>query len=80
MPLTPLVAKFQSGPLGPFRLKKVQFCFPFRAFLNEVDMNISDYDGRTSLHLTAAEGHLDCVRFLLEICHVDPDPKDRYLS
>ena len=30
--------------------------FSFRAFLNDVDMNISDYDGRTPLHLVAAEG------------------------
>lgn len=48
-----------------------------RAFLRDVDLNISDYDGRTALHLTAAEGHLDCCKFLLEVCKVYPDPKDR---
>ena len=38
----------------------------------------SDYDGRTALHLAAAEGHLDCVQFLLEQCHVPPNVKDRW--
>ena len=37
----------------------------------------SDYDGRTALHLAAAEGHLDCVTFLLS-CGVPHDPKDRW--
>jgi len=43
-----------------------------------VDMNIGDYDGRTALHLAAAEGHLRCVRFLLETCKVQHDVKDRW--
>lgn len=30
------------------------------------DLFSSDYDGRTALHLAAAEGHLDAVRFLVE--------------
>lgn len=40
-------------------------------------MSLSDYDGRTALHLAAAEGHLDCVTFLLEQCNVPHDKKDR---
>lgn len=38
----------------------------------------SDYDGRTALHLAAAEGHFDCVQFLLEHCNVPHNAKDRW--
>ena len=31
---------------------------------------MGDYDGRTALHLASAEGHLRCVRFLLDVCKV----------
>ena len=41
-------------------------------------MNMGDYDGRTALHLAAAEGHPRCVRFLLEACGVQHDCKDRW--
>lgn len=42
------------------------------------DMLASDYDGRTALHLAAAEGHLDCVQFLVEKCNVDVSVMDRW--
>ena len=48
------------------------------AFQQGVDMNLGDYDGRTALHLAAAEGHLRCVKFLIETCKVRHDVKDRW--
>jgi len=49
-----------------------------RAFLNNIDLSLPDRNGRTPLHLAAAEGHLECVKFLMSVCQVDPDPKDRW--
>jgi len=48
------------------------------AFQQGVNMNMGDYDGRTALHLASAEGHLRCVRFLLDVCKVKHDCKDRW--
>ena len=42
-----------------------------------MDMCSADYDGRTALHLAAAEGHLPVVRLLIEKCHVPNNPRDR---
>ena len=41
-----------------------------RAFLQGVNVEMADYDGRTALHLGAAEGHLEVVKFLIEKCKV----------
>ena len=49
----------------------------YRHKLSGMDMTLCDYDGRTALHLAAAEGHLECVSFLLEHCGVPFNPKDR---
>ena len=48
------------------------------AFQQGVDMNLGDYDGRTALHLAAVEGHLRCVKFLIDTCKVRHDVKDRW--
>lgn len=42
-----------------------------------VDVNFSDYDGRTALHLAATENHSDVVRYLLN-CGAKFNLRDRY--
>ncbi|KAL2081119.1 hypothetical protein ACEWY4_022972 [Coilia grayii] len=49
-----------------------------RFALSSMDMEQRDYDSRTALHVAAAEGHIEVVRFLLEACKVNPMPKDRW--
>ncbi|XP_015258647.1 glutaminase 2b isoform X2 [Cyprinodon tularosa] len=49
-----------------------------RFALSSVDMDLKDYDSRTALHIAAAEGHIDVVKFLTETCKVDPFVQDRW--
>ncbi|MEQ2184391.1 hypothetical protein GOODEAATRI_007505 [Goodea atripinnis] len=49
-----------------------------RFALSSMDMEQRDYDSRTALHVAAAEGHGEVVRFLLEACKVNAVPKDRW--
>ena len=58
----------------------VSLIFLYRHRLSGMDMTLCDYDGRTALHLAAAEGHVECVAFLLEHCQVPHNPKDRSVS
>ena len=49
-----------------------------RSWFQGIDLSQSDYDGRTPLHLAAAEGRYECVNFLLKLVDVYPKPLDRY--
>ncbi|XP_041857348.1 glutaminase kidney isoform, mitochondrial isoform X5 [Melanotaenia boesemani] len=49
-----------------------------RFALSSMDMEQRDYDSRTALHVAAAEGHTEVVRFLLKACGVNPVPRDRW--
>jgi glutaminase len=42
-----------------------------------IDLNLSDYDGRTALHLAAAEGNLNIVKYLIEK-KANVNPLDRW--
>ena len=43
-----------------------------------MDFNGKDYDLRTALHIAAAGGHIDAVKFLIEVAKVKIT-KDRYI-
>uniref|UniRef100_A0A8D3E269 glutaminase n=1 Tax=Scophthalmus maximus TaxID=52904 RepID=A0A8D3E269_SCOMX len=49
-----------------------------RFALSAMNMEQRDYDSRTALHVAAAEGHVEAVIFLTEICKVNPHMKDRW--
>ncbi|KAM9506098.1 uncharacterized protein ACWYII_048073 isoform 2-T2 [Salvelinus alpinus] len=49
-----------------------------RFALSAVDMEEKDYDSRTGLHVASAEGHVEAVIFLTEMCKVNPHIKDRW--
>jgi glutaminase len=48
-----------------------------RLVVRGYDQNAADYDGRTPLHLAAAEGRIQLVRYFLEN-GAEPNPKDRW--
>ncbi|CAI9538201.1 unnamed protein product [Staurois parvus] len=49
-----------------------------RFALSAMDMEQKDYDSRTALHVAAAEGHLEVVKFLIKGCRVNPFMEDRW--
>ncbi|XP_066440881.1 glutaminase liver isoform, mitochondrial [Eleutherodactylus coqui] len=49
-----------------------------RYALSAMNMEQKDYDSRTALHVAAAEGHVDVVKFLIEGCKVNPFVEDRW--
>ena len=70
-PAHPLLGLFQYLGIVVFNLRLCRHMFMGH------DMSVSDFDGRTPLHLAAAEGHYECVKFLLQSCDVPPEPTDR---
>ncbi|XP_053173388.1 glutaminase kidney isoform, mitochondrial-like isoform X2 [Scomber japonicus] len=49
-----------------------------RFALSGLNMEQTDYDSRTALHIAAAEGHVEAVIFLTEVCKLNPHMKDRW--
>jgi ankyrin repeat protein len=48
---------------------------PAQALLH---VDAADYDSRTALHYAAAEGHYDCVLYLVDVAGASTDCLDRY--
>ena len=49
-----------------------------RFYLGDYNMNSSDYDNRTALHIAASEGRYDCVEYLVKYVGCDPFLQDRW--
>ncbi len=49
----------------------------YRYLLSGADVNAVDYDGRSALHVTASEGRLDVIKFLVENAGANCTLKDR---
>ncbi len=48
-----------------------------RLYTNGIDLNSSDYDGRTALHLAASDNNIKIIKFLIKK-NVDKSIKDRW--
>ena len=49
-----------------------------RLFNSGVDLTKGDYDARTPLHIAAACGHLNVLKYLIETSEVPHSPRDRW--
>ena len=45
-----------------------------------IELDVSDYDGRTPLHLAASEGHSDLVSYIIKQGVKNINPIDRWGS
>ncbi|KAI1726748.1 glutaminase domain-containing protein [Ditylenchus destructor] len=63
-----LLFSAKSGDLNTIR----------RIYMQDGDLEMCDYDKRTALHLAASEGHIETVKFLVNIAKVKVDPRDRW--
>ncbi|KAJ1373012.1 Glutamine synthetase, partial [Parelaphostrongylus tenuis] len=61
-----------------FAAKNGDFDVIRRMYLQGANLEMADYDGRTALHIASAEGHLNLVKFLVNVAKVNHQPHDRW--
>lgn len=49
-----------------------------RLLLQGMDLGLTDNEGRSAMHISAGEGHVNCVHFLIAKARVAHLPKDRW--
>ncbi|RCN32899.1 glutaminase [Ancylostoma caninum] len=61
-----------------FAAKNGDFEVVRRMYLQGTNLEMADYDGRTALHVAAAEGHMHLVKFFVNVAKVNHQPRDRF--
>ncbi|EPB67536.1 ankyrin repeat protein [Ancylostoma ceylanicum] len=61
-----------------FAAKNGDFDVVRRMYLQGTNLEMADYDGRTALHVAAAEGHMHLVKFFVNVAKVNHQPRDRW--